>query len=322
MTVKALPALVMTALTISACGLGVRGGGGPVVAATPGLVAGAAYAVGTTQWSYVDTSRTTDASSRGGGVLPSRTLVTTIWYPAQGSPGVQAGADAAPANGVFPVVLFSHGLRGTPDDYASLLSHWAAFGFVVAAPAYPLTNGDAQAIVPGDLKNQPADASFVLGQVLSTTGALSGHLDAQKVAAAGHSEGALTTVGLFSTCCRDSRLRAGVILSGDSAGFESGLSGVPAPLLFVHGDQDHLIPIALDRRTFEAAPWPKAFLTLKGEGHIDPYLKEPDPAFAITAAATTDFLRWSLNGDPKALADLRTAAQVLGKTSLDDQIGS
>ena len=135
-------------------------------------------------------------------------------------------------------------------------------------------------------------------------------------------EGALTTVGLFSTCCRDTRLKAGVILSGDSVGFESGMSGSPAPLLFVHGDQDHLIPIALDRRTFDAAPWPKAFLTLKREGHIDPYLKESDPGFTITAAATTDFLGWSLNGDPKALADLRAAAQVPGKSSFDDRLGT
>ncbi|HVD01049.1 MAG TPA: alpha/beta hydrolase, partial [Candidatus Dormibacteraeota bacterium] len=120
--------------------------------------------------------------------------------------------------------------------------------------------------------------------MLATDGPQAGHLDGGKLAAAGHLEGALTTVGLFSTC-RDDRLKAGVILSGDSVGFESAMSGPPAPLLFAHGDQDHLTPIALDRHTF---PWPKAFLTLRGEGHTDPYLKESDPSFAIAAAVTTD----------------------------------
>ena len=112
-----------------------------------------------------------------------------------------------------------------------------------------------------------------------------------------------------------------MILSGDSVGFESGVSGSPAPLLFNHGDQDHLLPTAFDRRTFDAAPWPKAFLTLRGEGHTDPYLKESDPSFAIAAAVTTDFLPWALDGDPKGLADLKTAAQVSGTTSFDDRLG-
>lgn len=309
----------IASLLVAGCG---QGSPSAIETPTPGVVAGAGFAVGTTTWTYVDTTRTTDASSRHGAVVPGRTLVTTIWYPAKGVAGAQAGTDAPPADGVFPLVLFSHGLRGTPADYASLLSHWAAFGFVVAAPAYPLTNGDAAAIVPGDLENQPADASFVISQVLATTGSLAGHLDPAKVAAAGHSEGALTTVGLFSTCCRDARLKAGVILSGDSVGFPSGMSGPPAPLLFVHGDQDHLIPIILDRHTYDAAPWPKAFLTLRGEGHLDPFLKEADPGFAITAAATTGFLRWSLEGDPKGLSDLRAGAQAAARTSFDDMLGS
>ena len=315
-----LPSILLAGLLLCA-GCAGQAPAAPTGSSTPGPVAGAAYAVGTTEWSFVDTSRTTDASSRHGAVVQGRTLVTSVWYPAQGAPGSQAGTDAPPAPGVYPVILFSHGLRGTPDDYAALLSHWAAFGLVVVAPAYPLTNGDAATIVPGDLRNQPADASFVLTQVLGLAGPLAGHLDPGRVAAAGHSEGALTTVGLFSQCCRDPRLKAGVILSGDSVGFESGMSGPAAPLLFVHGDQDHLIPIALDRRTYQSAPWPKAFLTLKGEGHVDPFLRESDPGFAITAAVTTDFLEWSLNGDAKALARLRSDAQVAGRTSLEDMLG-
>src|SRR3712207_7878448 len=41
----------------------------------------------------------------------TRVIRTTTWYP-KGS-------------GRFPVVLFSHGLRGDPADFAPLLSTWA-----------------------------------------------------------------------------------------------------------------------------------------------------------------------------------------------------
>jgi len=53
-----------------------------------------------------------------------------------------------------------------------------------------------------------------------------------------------------------------------------------APLLFFHGDRDEVIPWALGRALFEAAPEPKAFETLAGAGHNDtlpvgglPYLR-------------------------------------------------
>ena len=39
----------------------------------------------------------------------------------------------------------SHGLTGHPDEYAETVPGWASDGFVVAAPAFPLTNRE----VPG-----------------------------------------------------------------------------------------------------------------------------------------------------------------------------
>jgi hypothetical protein len=44
---------------------------------------------------------------------------------------------------------------------------------------------------------------------------------------------------------------------------------VRAPLLFLHGDRDDLVPAALGRALFEAAPEPKAFETIVGAGHND-----------------------------------------------------
>jgi fermentation-respiration switch protein FrsA (DUF1100 family) len=45
-----------------------------------------------------------------------------------------------------------------------------------------------------------------------------------------------------------------------------------SPLLSLHGDRDDIVPIALGRRLFDAAPGPKQFETLAGAGHNDTLL--------------------------------------------------
>lgn len=47
---------------------------------------------------------------------------------------------------------------------------------------------------------------------------------------------------------------------------------VEAPSLFFHGDRDEVVPMALGRRLYEAAPEPKRWVTLAGAGHNDTYL--------------------------------------------------
>lgn len=42
-----------------------------------------------------------------------------------------------------------------------------------------------------------------------------------------------------------------------------------APLLFFHGDRDTIVPYALGRALYQAAPEPKSFVTLDGAGHND-----------------------------------------------------
>lgn len=112
---------------------------------------------------------------------------------------------------------------------------WSGAGFVVVAPTYPLTSRASPQVQPLDVPNQPADASFVLTAVLKLAERPSdpfhGLLDGSRVVAAGHSAGAITTVGLFTTCCRDARLVAGIVLAGNSLGFTNHFAGRPAPIL-------------------------------------------------------------------------------------------
>jgi fermentation-respiration switch protein FrsA (DUF1100 family) len=255
----------------------------------------------------------------------NRVLKVTIWYPASGKAGTDPVTDAAVAAGSYPVVLFSHGLNVTPADYRALLAQWAAAGFVVAAPAYPHTSRGVSQFNILDVLNQPLDASYVLTRVLdldTTTGdPLDGHLDSARVAAAGHSAGGITTVGLF-THNRDSRLRAGIVLAGNDLGMGTAFAGSAAPLLFVHGDDDPLVTYASGRKTYDKVPWPKAFLSLKGGNHSGPYLTPWSSDFRAVAATTTDFLRWSLYGDTAAKHRMATDADAddAGVATLDDAL--
>ncbi|GAA1841394.1 hypothetical protein GCM10009687_03400 [Asanoa iriomotensis] len=238
-----------------------------------------------------------------------RALKTTVYYP--------EGA------GRFPLVLFSHGLGGRPADYAPLLRRWAAAGFVVAAPAYPHTNGDTDDYDVIDVVNQPADASYVIGRVLALDARRGdrffGRLATDRVAAAGHSAGGITTVGLF-TLARDARLDAGIVLSGNGLGAGTGFRGAPADMLFVHGERDETVSYASGKAAYDAVPWPKAFLSFPQGDHGTNLLRDGGTSFDVLAGTTTEFLRFALYGDPNAKGRIPKAAANDGVATLDDRL--
>ncbi|NUO61292.1 MAG: alpha/beta hydrolase [Hamadaea sp.] len=221
-----------------------------------------------------------------------RKLPTTVYYPK--------------ASGHFPVVIFGHGLNGNPTGYAELLRRWAAAGFVIAAPAFPHTSAGVAKFDVMDVLNQPADVSAVLDGLtaLPASDGVRKILDLKAVAAAGHSAGGITTVGVFSKQPRDTRFTAGVVLAGNSLGVGQAFTGTPAPMLFVHAEQDPVVPAYTDRAVFDALPWPRAYLPLTGDGHSAPYVSRRDPQFTLVVSATVDFLRWALYRDASARARL------------------
>jgi dienelactone hydrolase len=226
------------------------------------------------------------ALSRG----PARPLPTTVWYPA-----LFTGRDAPIAAGRFPVVIYSHGLHSLPTHHAEIISRWVAAGFVVAAPVYPRTREDARRFSRADVRNQPADAWYVVRRVLALP-MFTGHLDGGRIGAAGHSAGGYTTAGLF-TAGHDRRLRGGIVIAG--AGMAGAFAGTPAAMLFVHGTEDPTVPIEAARAAYERVHWPKAFLALPGQDH-GAYLTPGRPGFAQVVATTLDFLRWTLYDDASA----------------------
>ena len=59
----------------------------------------------------------------------------------------------------------------------------------------------------------------------------------------------------------------------------SRLKRIKMPVLVVHGDRDTVVPIALGRRLYEAAPEPKEWYEIKGADHNDTYLAGGDNYF-------------------------------------------
>jgi dienelactone hydrolase len=289
------------------------------------------YAVGRVSETFVDQSRPTDANGNEP-AQPTRTLLTAIYYPAQGAP-TEKPVESAPANtknGPYPLILFSHGLGARGVFYEDVIKTWVSAGYVVAAPDYPLSNNQARGGMNfgravGDTKNQPADATFVINETinLDKQGKRLGGIDAKRVGASGHSLGGITTYGLtYSSCCRDKRIKAAAPMSGIGGvveGLDQYFLSGRTPLLALHGDRDGTLPYQAGRTVFARATTPKYFLTFVGAGHVQPFLGGTDVQALALKQSTVDFFDRYLKGDKSALDDLRSDANVPGSTTFEEQ---
>lgn len=279
--------------------------------ADPGtIVAGRPWPVTTTAETLTDPSRSTPAGSQTP-EAPGRRIELTLHRP--------------DGPGPFPLVVFSHGLSGHPDKFSALLTSWAQAGYVVAAPAFPLTNEG----VPGsrdnwfDVADQPGDVSFVLDHLLESAtdpdGAWAGVIDPGLVGIGGLSLGGATTYAVgFNPCCRDERADAAMVLSGAlfPVGQPYELDG-HIPLLVVHGTDDLAFAHDSAVEAVAQAQDPVWFVTLEGGTHAEPFEDAPSPHDAIAEAATVAFWDATLLELADAEDRLAAAAEVPDLARLD-----
>jgi dienelactone hydrolase len=266
-------------------------------------------AVGTRTIVFVDSSRTTSPNGSFEGA-PTRTLPTELWYPAQGDPGTDPVADAVPdaKHGPYPLVLFAHGYDVTPDFYAPLLQRWAAAGYVVAAPVFPILSGSDGGASHVDYEKTFGDASFVITQILGLARGdpLAGLVDPNRVAAAGHSDGEVVSFGVgFLQCCRDPRVRSVIAMAGDLSNANNPeVSDTGTPILHVMETADEYDPyepsIEWDREHLSAPRWMVSLFA----SHVPPYTQPGDPAFELVSSITVAFLDGTLKGETSRLGDL------------------
>jgi dienelactone hydrolase len=286
------------------------------------------YPVGIRVLPIEDRSRATPADPEGQTPVvgsATRALPTTVLYPARGAPAPDAApeVDAPARHGQFPLLLFSPGSPGTPADYEGLLRTWAAAGYVVAAPQYPVSSrAGPDDVTWSDQRDQVRDARFVLRQLLAldrvpvARGGLGGIVDREHIGAAGHSLGGLTTQALVSDCCRDPHVDAALVLAGVHDGEQGpAIRGTRGPILFVHATHDLAVRFSQGTTGYRSASVPKYLLEVRlpfwgvyvhvlpyepgqfavadrvagvTEAFLDAYLRDEGGPAAIRAAASGD----------------------------------
>ena len=246
-----------------------------------------------------------------------RALPVEVWYPATDAhrgqdldpeqqdrfkampmaPETQQAAvrDAAARGDTFPLVIFSHGFGGDRRQTTHFCTHLASHGYAVAAmdhvgntTADLLQQGMAAASggeTPDPLEmmhcfiaDRPADASFVIDQMLEGAGGVP--IDASRIGITGHSFGGWTTL---QTAGQDERIRAALPLA--PAGGESPLTADleqeeplgssldlawnrEVPTLFLVADQDTLLPLPGMRGLIDRTPAPRRAIVLCNSDHF------------------------------------------------------
>ena len=267
---------------------------------------GRTYAVGTHALTFVDTSRSTSPNGSFAGAS-SRTLPTQIWYPAEGAAGGPPTVDAPPdrGHGPYPMALFAHGYDVTPDFYASLLERWAAAGYVVVAPTFPILSGTPGGASHVDYERTFADGSFVISQVLGLRGGdpVAGLVDPDRIAAAGHSDGEVISFALgFLQCCRDTRVKSVIAMAGDLSNANNPhVRDSGTPILHIMETNDEYDPyphsIEWDRENLTSPRW----MVSLNSSHVPPYTQPGDPAFELVSRITVAYLDGTLKGHPERL---------------------
>ena len=191
-----------------------------------------------------------------------------------------AGRDALLADGSFPVVLFSHGVAGMRLQSSFLTSNLASWGMIVVSVDHP--SRALENFLTGTATGDGGDSvdDMLRGlELITTLGAdatsrFNGHVDAEKVAAVGHSAGGGTVLAAAADRRIDGyvSLASGVFRGGpavEGASTTTTTAPLPGkPSFFIGGSVDALASFAtLTQPAFEAAPSPSLLWEIEGAGH-------------------------------------------------------
>lgn len=222
--------------------------------------------------------------------------------------------------GPFPLVEFSHGVTASGPAYRGFLEPIAAAGYVVAAPTFPLTSGPGGWSHLADYANQPADVYFVVDSVLKLSAdpndALHGKVDAGELALAGHSLGAMTTIGaVYNSCCAQPRVKAAISFSGVESTFGDGTfdNRPSVPLLLGHGAKDTTIPSTGSDTLFQRATGPAAYVRFADATHSSIFAGDNGKLLDQATIAWLD--KW-LRNDPTAFEALPATVTASGIATL------
>ena len=248
------------------------------------------------------------------------------------------------AEGTFPLVVFSSGAFCFPQMYDLVTGHWASHGYIVVVPNHIDSPNNANKPRPDQFDDffplRTRDLTFVAEEIdtIRAAAGMTAQPDKTKVAAAGHSFGALIAlikIGMgLQPELRDSwadtydeRFLAAVVLSAPGPGMPEiapdGYAEIRRPFMTTGGTKDIG---RVDPGEYTPAEWRTLAFTLGPPGDkyavitegSDHYMGglicnpdrggEPDhESVQIVAAMTTSFLDAYIKGDKDAREFLQTA---------------
>lgn len=289
-------AKVVVALLVSAIGVVGTGSIAPARAAeTPG---GLSYRPGTfavqeLNFTEYDPTRWTPARTQAPAHL-GRSINTFVYMP-QGA--------AWP----LPTIIFGPGAYVQPTFDAVMLRTWASAGYLVIGLDFPGSTApnSTGSILSRDLQNNAADMSFTYTW-LQQHQPWKQIVDFSKVAAAGHSDGAIEVAALaLHSQFADHRFAAFLELSGGTdASFGCCYAALnTAPLFASAGTADDFGAYAPTVNTWGLAAAPKTLVRMNGADHWRVYTVYYGPQSDAIRTTTVDWLNTALRHDPNALAD-------------------
>jgi dienelactone hydrolase len=273
-----------------------------------------------------------------------RPLVVEIWYPADpahqrrdtdpetcdryelltGLPRVtqEAVRDATPTEGLFPLIVFSHGWGGHRRQSTFLCTHLTSHGYVVAAVDHrgnTIRDVFEQTIaaragrpVPDFVEallefatHRPLDVSWLIDRVLDgAAGGVAPLVDGDRIGMAGHSFGGWTTLAVAG---RDPRVRVALPLApagGQLAPFTNPLAEAldlafdrDVPTLFVVAERDSILPLPSMHDLLARTQTTKRMIVLRNTDHMhfcdraaqahEIFRMMPPPGFFQEAAKAT-----------------------------------
>ena len=193
-----------------------------------------------------------------------------------------AGRDADVADGAFPLVMFSHGFAAMRVESSFLTSNLASWGMIVVSVDHP--SRSLENVVSGTASGDRGESVDDLLQgleLITAEGAdaasrFNGHVDAERVAAVGHSAGGGTVLAAASDPRIDGyvSMASGVFRgSSDTEAGATTTTAAPTPLpgkpsFFIGGSVDAFAPFATAAQpAFDAAPSPSLLWGIEGAGH-------------------------------------------------------
>lgn len=211
------------------------------------------------------------------------TFPMSIMYPTSvqgrveriGQYSLDVSINSALKEGVYPLIIISHGSGGSHLLYRTLAYHLASNGFIVGMPEHPFNNRNNNKLAGTveNLENRPRHLSIAINWFFNSK-KFSKFLKPNSVSIIGHSMGGYTALAVAGgmptsfpnesldgqtrkiNVTNDSRIKALVLLAPAAVWFreKGALSKVDIPILMLAGEKDEYTPQYHSKIVLEGVP--------------------------------------------------------------------